>query len=122
MTTRRRPPGGGRDRLLTPRRQQILDYIRESMERRGFPPSMREIADAVGLKSASTVSYHFKILKEAGYLDRDPRLPRTVVPRPPVSKSFGLSRVRLERQQRVPARGTWSACRCSSGSRPVPGR
>ena len=83
MTTRRRPPGGGRDRLLTPRRQQILDYIRESMERRGFPPSMREIADAVGLKSASTVSYHFKILKEAGYLDRDPRLPRTVVPRPP---------------------------------------
>ena len=82
MTTRRRPPGGGRDRLLTPRRQQILDYIRESMERRGFPPSMREIADAVGLKSASTVSYHFKILKEAGYLDRDPRLPRTVVPRP----------------------------------------
>jgi hypothetical protein len=37
MTTRRRPPGGGRDRLLTPRRQQILDYIRESMERRGFP-------------------------------------------------------------------------------------
>jgi repressor LexA len=43
---------------------------------------MRETADAVGLKSASTVSYHFKILKEAGYLDRDPRLPRTVVPRP----------------------------------------
>jgi repressor LexA len=82
MTTSRRPPGGGRDRLLTSRRQQILDYIRESMERRGFPPSMREIADAVGLKSASTVSYHFKILKEAGYLDRDPRLPRTVVPRP----------------------------------------
>src|SRR6266568_1938000 len=61
MTTRRRPPDGGRDHLLTPRRQQILDYIRESMERRGFSPSMREIADAVGLKSVSTVSHHFKI-------------------------------------------------------------
>jgi hypothetical protein len=82
MTPRRRPPDGGSDHLLTPRRQQILDYIRESMERRGFSPSMRETADAVGLKSASTVSHHFKILKEAGYLDRDSRLPRTVVPRP----------------------------------------
>jgi repressor LexA len=52
------------------------------MERRGFPPSMNEVADAIGLKSVSTVSYHFKILKEAGYLDRDPWLPRTAVPRP----------------------------------------
>jgi repressor LexA len=82
MTARRRLPGGGRDYLLTWWRQQILDYIRESMEHRGCSPSMREIADAVGLKSVSTISHHFKILKEAGYLDRDPRLPRTVVAKP----------------------------------------
>lgn len=82
MTTRRRPPGGGRDRLLTQRRQQILDYIRRSMERRGCSPSMREIAESVGLRSVSTVSYHLGILAEAGYLDRDPGQPRTVVAKP----------------------------------------
>jgi repressor LexA len=81
MTTRGRPPGSGRGHLLTPRRQQILDFVRESMERRGCSPSMQEIADAVGLRSVSTVSHHFKILEKAGYLDRDPRLPRTVVAR-----------------------------------------
>jgi repressor LexA len=82
MTSSKSPPDDDRDRLLTWRRQQILDYVRESMERRGFPACMREIADAVGLKSVSTVSYHLKILKKAGYLDRNPRLPRTIVPRP----------------------------------------
>ena len=44
---------------------------------------MREIADAVGLRSVSTVRYHLEILKDMGYLDRDARLPRTVVARPP---------------------------------------
>ena len=82
MTTRRRPSGGGRDRLLTPRRQQILDHIRRSVERRGCSPSMREIAEAVGLRSVSTVSYHVAILAAAGYLDRGPGQPRTVVAKP----------------------------------------
>jgi repressor LexA len=82
MTARRRPSGGGRDRLLTPRRQQILDCIRRSMERHGCSPSMREIAEAVGLRSVSTVSYHFAILAAAGYLDRGPGQPRTVVAKP----------------------------------------
>jgi len=88
MTTRRRPPGDGRDRLLTQRRQQILDYIRTSMESRGCSPSMREIAESVGLKSVSTVSYHVRILVAAGYLDRDPRQPRTVVAKPPRIRVF----------------------------------
>lgn len=82
MTTRRRPSSGGWDRVLTRRRQQILDYIRRSMERRGCSPSMREIAESVGLKSVSTISYHFRILTEAGYLNRDPGQPRTVVVKP----------------------------------------
>ena len=82
MTSGRWPPGSGRDHLLTPRRQQILDFIRESTHRRGCPPSLKEIASAVGLRSVSAVSYHLKILEKAGYLDRDPRLPRTVVMRP----------------------------------------
>jgi repressor LexA len=82
MESRRQPPGDGRDRLLTSRRRQILDYISRSMERRGCSPSMREIAEAVGLRSVSTVSYHLEILAEAGYLDRDPGQPRTVVAKP----------------------------------------
>jgi repressor LexA len=82
MTTGRRPPGDDHGHQLTPRRQQIFDYIHSSMERRGHSPSMREIADAVGLKSVSTVRYQLEILKDMGYLDRYARLPRTVVARP----------------------------------------
>src|SRR5689334_18422947 len=82
MTTRRRPPDGGRDLLLTKRQRQILDYIRRSVASRGCSPSMREIADAVGLRSVSTVSYHVKILTAAGYLDHCPGQPRTVVAKP----------------------------------------
>lgn len=72
-------PGGDGDHALTPLRQEILGFIHESKERRGYPPSLREIADAVGLKSVSTVSYHLKILEQAGYLSRDAGMPRTVV-------------------------------------------
>jgi repressor LexA len=79
MTNRRRLPGGDGDHPLTPRRQKILDFIGESMERRRYSPSMREIADAVGLKSVSTVSHHFKVLEQTGHLTRDAGMPRTVV-------------------------------------------
>jgi repressor LexA len=82
MTSRRRLPDSGGNQPLSPRRQQILGFIRESTERRGCPPSLKEIADAVGLRSVSAVSYQLEILAKAGYLDRDPRLPRTVVMRP----------------------------------------
>jgi repressor LexA len=71
------------DHRLTPRRQKILNCIHDSVERRGYPPSMREIADAVGLKSTSAVSYQLKILEHMGHLTRDARMPRTVVEKPP---------------------------------------
>jgi repressor LexA len=82
MTTTTRLPGGDREHRLTLRRQKILDCIHESVERRGYPPSMREIADAVGLKSTSAVSYQLKILEHMGHLTRDARMPRTVVEKP----------------------------------------
>src|ERR1022692_3525821 len=82
MTTRSRLPGGDGDHRLTPRRQEILDFIGESTERRGYSPSMREIADAVGLKSVSTVSHHFKVLEKTGHVTRDAGMPRTVVEKP----------------------------------------
>lgn len=60
----------------------VLDCIHESIERRGYPPSMREIADAVGLHSTSAVSYQLKVLERMGHLTRDARTPRTVVEKP----------------------------------------
>lgn len=83
MTTTTRLPGGERDHRLTPRRQKILSCIHQSVEHRGYPPSMREIADTVGLKSTSAVSYQLKILEQMGHLTRDARMPRTVVEKPP---------------------------------------
>ena len=53
-----------------------------------MPPSMREIADAVGLKSTSAVSYQLKILEQMGHLARDPRMPRTVVEKPPCPRAI----------------------------------
>jgi repressor LexA len=53
------------------------------MESRGYSPTMREVADAVGLKSVSTVSHHFKVLEQTGHLTRDAGMPRTVVERSP---------------------------------------
>ena len=82
MTTATRLPGGDRDPGLTQRRLKILGCIHESIERRGYPPSMREIADAVGLHSTSAVSYQLKILERMGHLTRDARTPRTVVEKP----------------------------------------
>ena len=51
---------------LTPKQQQIYDYILSFAEEHGYPPSVREIAQAVGLKSPATVHFHLKGLREAG--------------------------------------------------------
>jgi repressor LexA len=61
------------------RRQSILAFHRSFVEGRGYAPSMREIADAVGLKSTSDVSYHLTILQERGQLVRDARRARSAV-------------------------------------------
>ena len=57
---------------LTPRQQRVLAVIKDSIERRGYPPSMREIGDAVGLKSLSSVTHQLGQLELSGYLRRDP--------------------------------------------------
>lgn len=58
--------------------QKIFDYIKQVIDSRGLPPSVREIAAAVGLKSTSTVQYHLDRLEEAGYIERDSQLKRTI--------------------------------------------
>lgn len=67
---------------LTKRQQQILDAVRNAVETRGFPPSMREIAAEVGLSSVSTVKHHLDALEAAGCMIRDPRRPRAIELRP----------------------------------------
>jgi repressor LexA len=63
---------------LTPRQQRILAVIRDSVERRGYPPSVREIGEAVGLASPSSVAHQLSALQKKGYLRRDPNRPRAV--------------------------------------------
>jgi repressor LexA len=63
---------------LTGKRREILDFIAEEQQRRGFPPSVREIGEAVGLTSSSTVHAHLATLQRLGYLRRDPTKPRAI--------------------------------------------
>ncbi|HEX3751524.1 MAG TPA: transcriptional repressor LexA [Streptosporangiaceae bacterium] len=69
--------------MLTNREEQVLQVVRAGVARRGYPPSIREIGDAVGLKSTSSVAYHLKALERKGILHRDPGRPRTVELLPP---------------------------------------
>jgi repressor LexA len=63
---------------LTRRQQAILDVIRDSVERRGYPPSVREICESAGLASTSSVAHQLSMLERKGYLRRDPNRPRAV--------------------------------------------
>jgi repressor LexA len=63
---------------LTTRQKQILEFIRRQIRERGYPPSVREIGEAVGLRSSSTVHGHLARLEEKGYLRRDPTKPRAI--------------------------------------------
>lgn len=71
------------DHVLTWRQRKVLQVIRESVQKRGYPPSMREIGEAVGLTSTSSVSYQLSTLQTKGYLRRDAGRPRTVEVRLP---------------------------------------
>jgi repressor LexA len=69
-------PGTGTD--LTARQRKVLEVIRTSVTERGYPPSIREIGDAVGLTSTSSVAHQLRALERKGYLRRDPNRPRAV--------------------------------------------
>jgi repressor LexA len=63
---------------LTVRQRQVLEFIDAEVRRRGYPPSVREIGEAVGLSSSSTVHAHLAALQDKGYLTRDPTKPRAI--------------------------------------------
>jgi repressor LexA len=66
-----------RQRELTPRRRRIVQVIEDSVQRNGYAPSMREIGEATGLASTSSVAYQLSVLEKEGYLSREARRPRT---------------------------------------------
>ncbi|WP_059020387.1 transcriptional repressor LexA [Mycobacterium sp. M26] len=87
---------GGPDSGLTERQRTILEVIRTSVTTRGYPPSIREIGDAVGLTSTSSVAHQLRTLERKGYLRRDANRPRAVdvrsaddLPTPPVTEVAG---------------------------------
>jgi repressor LexA len=65
--------------VLSGKRRQILEFIAAQIRERGYPPSVREIGEAVGLTSSSTVHTHLQVLQRQGYLHRDPTKPRAIV-------------------------------------------
>ena len=80
------------------RKQEIVDFIRKCLSESGYPPSLREIGEAVGLSSPSSVKHQLDALERAGILRRDPRRPRALevvdaaplssTPEPPAAVSF----------------------------------
>ena len=63
---------------ITPKQQEILDYIKEEILKRGYPPTVREICETVNLKSTSSVHSHLETLEKNGYIRRDPTKPRAI--------------------------------------------
>lgn len=88
-----RRSGGGRvAEELTGKRREILDFIATSLRQRGYPPSVREIGEAVGLTSSSTVHSHLATLQKLGYLRRDPTKPRAIEVRYDTSSGAAMER------------------------------
>ena len=74
---------------ISAEQQEILEYIKETILKKGYPPSVREICEAVSLKSTSSVHSHLETLEKNGYIRRDPTKPRTIEI---VDDSFNLTR------------------------------
>jgi repressor LexA len=71
-------PERGQGDGLTVRQRRVLEVIRNSVDRRGYPPSLREIGESVGLTSPSSVAHQLSSLERKGYLRRDPNRPRAI--------------------------------------------
>ena len=74
---------------ITAKQQQILDYIKSIILSKGYPPTVREICEVVGLKSTSSVHAHLETLEKNGYIRRDPAKPRCIEI---VDDTFNLTR------------------------------
>lgn len=105
-------PADERTAGLTRRQRLVLETINEAVAARGYPPSMREIGDAVGLTSSSSVAHQLQTLERKGFLRRDPKRPRAMevvmpeaddAPAPPVEIEPGGSSVNVPLVGRIAA-------------------
>src|ERR1700678_3703020 len=80
------------DTELTGKRREILDFISSQLRERGYPPSVREIGEAVGLTSSSTVHTHLTTLQRQGYLRRAPTKPRAIEVRYDTNSGIAIDR------------------------------
>jgi len=94
---------------LTPRQRRILEVIRDWVERLGYPPSVREIGEAVGLTSTSSVAHQLRALERKGYLRRDPNRPRAVGVLPPDADQEAAEAAARPRPTAVPVVGRIAA-------------
>ena len=92
---------------LTPRQQRVLMVIRESLRARGYPPSMREIGEKVGLTSSSSVAHQLRTLEEKGFIKRDPNRPRALTVSGPAEsdaiEGSGVDETGIDDAQPTPA-------------------
>ena len=80
------------NKALSAKQQQILDYIKDEILKRGYPPTVRDICEAVNLKSTSIVFSHLETLEKRGYIRRDPAKPRTIEI---IDESFNMVRTEM---------------------------
>lgn len=97
------------DTDLTARQGRILEFIRGWVEQHGYPPSVREIGEAVGLVSPSSVAYQLKELEKKGFLRRDPNRPRAVDVRQPIDADDEAERAQRPTPAYVPVLGRIAA-------------
>ncbi len=93
---------------LTVRQRRVLEVIRDSIDRRGYPPSVREIGEAVGLSSASSVAHQLSTLQRKGYLRRDPNRPRALDVRTPEETADDIA---------AGSAGSWNAANAGTANR-----
>jgi repressor LexA len=91
---------------LTPRQKRILETIQRSVNDNGYPPSMREIGDTVGLASLSSVTHQLSQLEKLGYLRRDPKRPRAMEVLMPLTLDGGSSKQAAEPAPSLQGGGT----------------
>src|SRR6201999_2608247 len=110
------------DHVLTWRQRKVLQVIRDSVQKRGYPPSMREIGEAVGLTSTSSVSYQLSTLQKKGYLHRDVGRPRTVEVRLPGHSPIRPDGGKEEEESDQPAAGAFDIPSQEAAYVPLVGR
>ncbi len=104
-SSRRMPPRQSPTEQLTDRQRKVIEVIRDSVQRRGYPPSMREIGEAVGLSSTSSVAHQLMALERKGYLRRDTSRPRAYEVQGSAQASSGTYGYKAGRAT-MPERGT----------------